>query len=216
MLLPIRAEAPYGNRRYHPLLAAAARRRLVVGLHAWGRSLSAPAPPSLTRTHFEDYLSNQIIVQSHVLSPVSEGVFERLPELRVAVLECGFAWLPPLLWRFDKDWKGLWPEVPWVRDRPSTYLPRHFRFTTAPANLPSDPVEASELVAMVGPELLMYASDHPHRHGSSASALDAILDKHQLHHLYHANARSFYSLGREAARASGDVQAPRDPGHSTS
>jgi predicted TIM-barrel fold metal-dependent hydrolase len=31
-----------------------------------------------------------------VLSFVSEGVFERFPDLRVMVTECGFAWLPPL------------------------------------------------------------------------------------------------------------------------
>ena len=72
----------------------------------------APTQNGFTLYYIEDYLSNQIVVQSHVLSLVSEGVFERFPDLRVSLLECGFAWLPPLLWRFDKDWKGVWREVP--------------------------------------------------------------------------------------------------------
>jgi hypothetical protein len=47
--------------------------------------------------------------------------------------ERGFSWMPALLWRFDKDWKGVWREVPWVRERPSDYVRGHFRATTEPA-----------------------------------------------------------------------------------
>ena len=61
-----------------------------------------------------------------MLSLVSEGVFERFPDLRVVLIECGFAWLPLLLWRFDKDWKGVWREVPWLKHRPSEYVAEHF------------------------------------------------------------------------------------------
>ena len=92
---------------------AAERHGLVVGLHAWGRVGNAPTASGFTHSYLEDYASNsQIVVQAHVTSLVSEGVFERFAGLRVALLECGFAWLPFLLWRFDKDWKGVWREVP--------------------------------------------------------------------------------------------------------
>ena len=73
-------------------------------------------------------------------------VFERLPDLRVTLLECGFAWLPPLLWRFDKDWKGLWREVPWVKEPPSGYVRRHIRATTAPAHIPHHPEQLADLL----------------------------------------------------------------------
>ncbi len=140
VLLPIRTEAPYGNPRYHRIWAAAERHGLVVGLHAWGRVGNAPTASGFTPSYLEDYASNsQIVVQAHVTSLVSEGVFERFPALRVALLECGFAWLPFLLWRFDKDWKAVWREVPWVKRRPSEYVHRHLRLTTAPAQLPADP-----------------------------------------------------------------------------
>src|SRR5690606_28259514 len=90
-------------------------------------------------SYLQDYVSNsQVTVQAHVTSLVSEGVFERFPGVRVVLAECGFAWLPFLLWRFDKDWKALWREVPWVKERPSAYVRRHIRATTAPAQLPQD------------------------------------------------------------------------------
>jgi predicted TIM-barrel fold metal-dependent hydrolase len=195
ILMPVRADAPYGNRRYHRLHAAACEHGLAIALHAWGRAGHSPTTSGYTLSYLEDYVSNQTIAQAHVLSLVSEGVFERFPQLRVAVAECGFAWLPSLLWRFDKDWKGVWREVPWVKERPSSYVRRHFRVTTAPAHLPADrPAAMRELVEMVGPELLMHASDHPHEHGPSAAALYELLDADTRERVRDANAAAFYSL----------------------
>ena len=175
VLLPVRSDVPWGHKNNHAVFAAARDAGLHVGLHAWGRAGKAPTPSGFTTTHLEDYLGNQPIVQAQVLSFVSEGVFERFPELRVVVTECGFAWLAPLLWRFDKDWKGVWREVPWVKRRPSEYVHHHFRFTTAPAHLPSDPTALDQVLEMMdGPGMLVYASDFPHEHGDG---LPALLDR---------------------------------------
>jgi hypothetical protein len=77
-----------------------------------------------------------------------------------------------LLWRFDKDWKGVWREVPWVKEPPSEYVRRHFRATTAPAHLPDDPAAADQLLEMLGGAgMLAYASDFPHEHGDGLSTL---------------------------------------------
>lgn len=67
-----------------------------------------------------------------MLSLVAEGVFVRFPNLMVASIEAGFTWLPPLMWRFDKDWKGLRREVPWVDRPPSEVMRDHARMTIAP------------------------------------------------------------------------------------
>lgn len=195
LLLPVRTDAPYGNRRYHRIYEAAAERGLVLGLHAWGQTGRAPTPTGLALTYLEDYLGNAQIVQTHVVSLVTEGVFERFPTLRVSLLECGFAWLPPLLWRFDKDWRGVWREAPWVKQKPSEYVERHFRATTAPAHLPRDRRHVRELLQMVGPQWLMYASDFPHDHGDSVEALYDVLDEKESEAIFAGNAAALYRLG---------------------
>lgn len=193
VLLPVRTEAPWGNKRFHRLHDAAVKHGLVLGLHAWGRVGNAPTTSGFTTSYLEDYATNsQIVAQAHVTSLVSEGCFERAPELKVAMLECGFTWLPFLLWRFDKDWKGVWREVPWVKERPSEYIRRHMRFTTEPAQLPQDPEQVAQVVEMVGPELLLYASDHPHEHGDSSRRLLASLSDEDAEAILRGNAASFY------------------------
>jgi uncharacterized protein len=195
VLLPMRSDLPWGNKNHHALFAAAAERSLQIGLHAWGRAGKAPTPSGFTTTYLEDYVGNQPIAQAQVLGLVSEGVFERFPSLRVAVIECGFAWLAPLLWRFDKDWKGVWREVPWVKRRPSEYVREHFRFTTAPAHLPSDPLVLDQLLEMLdGSGLLMYASDYPHEHRGGLPALLDRLSEEQRRDVLWGTAAELYGL----------------------
>jgi predicted TIM-barrel fold metal-dependent hydrolase len=194
VLLPARADQPWGNKRFHHMYEVAAAHGLAISIHAWGRSVSAPTPNGLTFTYLEDYLSNQLVIQSHVVSLVNEGVFSRVPELRVCLAECGFAWLPPLLWRWDKDWKGLWREVPWVKEEPSAYVRRHFRATTSPGFMPEDPAEATELLAMVGSDWLLYSSDFPHHHGPGDELLESALDAEAFLGVRRMNAQAFYRL----------------------
>jgi uncharacterized protein len=196
VLLPVRSDARYGQRRYHPIFEAAEGRGLTIGLHAWGRAGNAPTGSGFTHFYLEDYLGNsQLIVQAQLTSLVAEGVFDRFPSLRVALLECGFAWLPFLLWRLDKDWKAVWREVPWLKSKPSDYVYRHFRATTQPAQLPADPAQCAEAAELIrAQDFLMFASDHPHDHGDGAEALLGTLDDDARKAVLHRNAADFYSL----------------------
>jgi hypothetical protein len=197
VLLPVRTDAPWGNRRHRPLLRAAAERGLVVGLHAWGRVGNAPTSSGFTHSYLEDYLANsQVVVQAQLTSLVAEGVFADIPELRVALLECGFSWLSTLLWRFDKDWKGVWREVPWVRDRPSEVVRRHIRLTTAPAHLPRDTAALRQALELLDAgAMLMYASDYPHDHGDGGERLLAALTVDERAAVLADNAVDWYRLG---------------------
>ena len=53
---------------------------------------------------------------------IMEGMFERWPELKIVLIECGFGWLPALGWRLDKHWKRLKDEVPHLKTAPSEYI----------------------------------------------------------------------------------------------
>ncbi|HEY7620158.1 MAG TPA: amidohydrolase family protein [Solirubrobacteraceae bacterium] len=197
VLLPVRSDARWGGRRFHPLHEAIAGHDLVLALHAWGRIGTAPTTSGSTHTYFEDYLANsQSIAQGQVMSLVAEGVFERVPSLRVALLECGFSWVPPMLWRFDKDWKAVWREVPWLKAKPSEYVQRHFHATTAPAQLPADRDQAAQLAEMLGAgEFLLFASDHPHRHGDgNLETLLEVLGDTGRDAVMHGNAAALYGL----------------------
>jgi predicted TIM-barrel fold metal-dependent hydrolase len=197
VLLPVRTDAPWGNVRHRPVLRAAAERGLVVGLHAWGRIGNAPTSSGMTHTYLEDYLANsQILVQAQVTSLVTEGVFAQLPDLKVTLLECGFSWLRTMLWRFDKDWKGVWREVPWLSAPPSETVRRHLRLTTAPAHLPRDPAHVRQALDLIdAAAMLLFASDHPHDHGDGGERLLAALTDAERGRVLGGNAADWYALG---------------------
>ena len=196
VVLPVHTDTRWGNVRNRPVLRAAAEHDLVVTLHAWGRTGNAPNPSGITHSYLEDYLANsQVVAQGQLTSLVTEGVFKQLPGLRVTVAECGSTWLPALLWRFDKDWKGVWREVPWLDRPPSEVVREHVRFSTAPIHLPPDPVAARQALDLLGPQLLMFASDHPHDHGPGAERLRAALTESELEAVMGGTAVEWYRLG---------------------
>ena len=204
VLLPVRSETPWGNVRYRAIHEAASRNQLPITLHAWGGWGMAPTATGTAATYYEDYLYNsQIVAPNQVLSLVAEGVFDRLPDLRVCLSELGFAWLPSLLWRFDKDWKALWRETPWVRDKPSVYVRRHLRATTSPTLIPGrTPMsEVTQLAEMLdAAHLLVYSSDYPHDHGNDAlGSLLAVLGESGRAAVLRDNAAAFFGIGVPAA-----------------
>jgi predicted TIM-barrel fold metal-dependent hydrolase len=195
VLLPIRAELPWGHKSNQAIHAAAARTGVAVCLHAWGLWGHAPSGSALATSYVEDYLSNATIVQHQLVNLVAEGMFDRHPDLHVVVAECGFAWLPPLLWRTDKHWRSFWPEVPWVKEKPSRYVEERVRVTTAPAHLGSASAEEiREVVDMIGATRLLYASDYPHDHGPSDRRLLDALDETGREAVLAGNAAALYRL----------------------
>lgn len=194
VLLPVRGhDLRWGHPVFRPVLAAAAAAGLVVTLHAWGRVGSAPTTTGFTHTYLQDYLSHGQVAQSQLVSLVAEGALGALPGLRVTVAECGSSWLPPLLWRLDKEWRGIRREVPWVDRMPSQYVREQVRFTTAPVHLPRDPGELRDALDVLGAtEILLHAGDHPHRHGDGAARLRAALDPAARAAVRHGNATAWY------------------------
>lgn len=165
--LPARSAKPYGNRTYYAMLAAAERHRLTVGIQFGGMSWVPSTPCGWTNFYIEDYAGMSHVVQAQLASLIIEGSFSKFPDLRVALLETGWTWLPWFMWRMDKEWKGIWREVPWVNEPPSMYIRRHVKFSIQPIDAPAGGQDVLTTIEQIGSEdVLMFASDFPHIQGS--------------------------------------------------
>ncbi len=163
--LPVHTEALYGSRRYYPMFDAAIRHDLVAAIQHGGNPGNPPTAVGWPSHFIEEYAGMSHIFQSQVISLVTEGTFDRFPELRIALLESGVSWLPSLMWRLDKEWKGLRREVPWVKRLPSEYIKEHIRLTAWPFDAPPTSAQFQELLGHLGSdELLLFATDFPHRY----------------------------------------------------
>jgi len=196
VLLPVRADRPYGNRFYWPLFEAAVEHGRPLALHFGGSSGNPPTPVGWPSYYLEEYVGMGHVFEAQLTSLVAEGTFERFPGLRVVLLESGFGWIPPLLWRLDKEWRGLRREVPWVRRAPSETIREHFRVSVQPLDGPPEPDRLLRLLERLGSEeLLVYASDHPHAHARSYEAALAPLVGPELdHRIRFDNAATVYGL----------------------
>lgn len=194
--LPVRSAAPYGNRQWWPLLEAAVAQQLVVHLHFGGSPGLPPTASGWPTSWLEEHVDMASAFQSQLTSLVAEGAFDRFQTLRVALLESGFSWLPAFLWRFDKGWRGLRREVPWTRRAPSAYVREHVRVGLQPVDGPTDPAGLLTVLEQLGgDELLMFASDYPHRHvPAGLDALPAGTSAALGERILSTNARELYGL----------------------
>jgi predicted TIM-barrel fold metal-dependent hydrolase len=194
-LMPVRSEKLYGNRVYRPLLEAIAAQDLVFGLHFGGTPEGPPTSTGWPSLYVEEYAGEVGLYWAQVTSLIAEGAFQRLPTLRVAVLEGGWTWFPTFWWRLDKDWKGLRRDTPWVTEPPSRLIRERMRVSVAPVDGgPPDDVAAT--LRWLGTDrLLMFATDYPHWHDDDLAVLLGALDDDAARaRLMAENARELYRL----------------------
>ena len=195
--LPVRSLMPYGNRNYDPLFAAAVKHDLVVAIQYGGAPGLPSTPAGWPSTFVEEYAGMAQVFQSQVTSLIIEGAFDRFPMLRVALIEGGFTWLPSLMWRLDKEWKGLRHNTPWVKRPPSDYMREHIRLTVQPVDTPLEETGATlgEIVAqMESDAMLLFATDYPHHHFDAAADAWPLRDPAVARKVFHDNAAAFYRL----------------------
>jgi len=195
VIMPVRSETLYGNREFHPIYEAAVRHDLALALHFGGSPGTAPTPTGWPSYYVEEYVGMNQIFESQIMNLIAEGVFDRFPTVRFAMVEGGWAWVPAWMWRMDKEWKGLRREIPWVRDPPSDYIRRHMRFTLQPVDAPNA-LELLRIVEHLGSdELLMFSTDYPHRHfDAPEDAMPGDLPEELRRKILYQNARAFYRL----------------------
>lgn len=155
-----------GERHYHPIYEACQRHGLPLCVHPSGTEhvfATAPRMAAQPTFYLEWHTMLGQIHQSNVASMLCHGTFERFPELTIIVAEAGFMWAAEVMWKLDRDWKGLRDEVPWLKKPPSDYLFDHIRFTTQPFYEPHKKEQLHAVLDMVQAErTLIFSSDYPH------------------------------------------------------
>jgi predicted TIM-barrel fold metal-dependent hydrolase len=199
--VPLQSHSPYGQRRFRQIWETAAAANLPVAIHADGGAsvefhATAAGP---IRYALEYNVLLPLNLAYHLASFIAEGVFERLPELRIVCADGGVSALTPIVWRLDKDWRSTRDEIPWTRRFPSEYLRRNVRFFLHRDDLPRD-VESADAwwEAAHGGEMLLYASNYPHSDFLSPDAARAHFDTDAAQRLLSQNAADLYDFGAVA------------------
>jgi predicted TIM-barrel fold metal-dependent hydrolase len=155
-----------GRRIYWPIYAAAEKHQLAIGIHAGSTYRHAPMSSGWPAHRVEDYVAQSTAFESQLLSFLAEGVFQKFPRLPLVLLESGFSWLPNLLWRTSKTWRGVRPEVPWIDRTPSEIIRDRVRLTLQPIDAPAaDPAILQRILDHIGCDrMLLFSTDYPHWH----------------------------------------------------
>lgn len=184
-----------GTKRYRPIFRAAAAAGLPVSIHAFGYGggpLTSGGWPSF---YIEEMTGHAQAAQAQVTSMVIEGLFEELPGLKVLMVEAGFAWLPALAWRLDRNWKTLRQETPDLRLSPSEYIHRNIWLTTQPMEEPEPRAHLQDTIGWIGWDRLLFATDYPHwDFDDPAQALPFAVDPADRERFFIGNARNVYGF----------------------
>ena len=185
---------PYGDPFYHPIWEAAVEVGLPVAIHLGGQGGRNYNPIGCGPTTFfwETHALLAETGMAHIASLIAHGVFEKWPDLKFLLVECGVAWAGPILWRLDADYKALRNETPWLKRLPSEYFRDHIRLATQPLEQPPNRDHLwAVLEAIDGQYTLLFASDYPHRDFEDPARLN--IPPEWRARVFDTNAREFYT-----------------------
>jgi predicted TIM-barrel fold metal-dependent hydrolase len=109
------------------------------------------------------------------LGLICKGTLEKHPELQVVFLESGAGWLPYWLWRMNEHFEILAFQVPWLKMKPSEYFQRQCYASFEP-----DETRLGEVIASIGADRVVFASDYPHWDATFPGVTDVILGRADL------------------------------------
>jgi predicted TIM-barrel fold metal-dependent hydrolase len=226
VLVLVMGETLLGNRRYWPIYKAAEKHRLPICVHAGSTFRNAPTYSGWPSYLVEDYVSNGTAFENVLVSFVAEGVFQQFPQIRIVCAESGITWLPTLLWRLNKEWRGVRAEVPWIDRPPADIIREHVRFTLQPLDVPKgDPDKFLRTLEHIGSDqVFLFSTDYPHWHFDGDDVLPEGLTEETLQKLLNDNALETYprlgggdnigqtqspGTGRATSRGAGSTKSAR-------
>jgi hypothetical protein len=191
-----------GRRPYWPLYTAAQKLGLAIGIHAGSTYRHAPMSSGWPAHRVQDYVAQSAAFESQLLSFLAEGVFQEFRELRVVLSESGFTWLPNLLWRTSKSWRGMRAEVPWIDRSPGEIIREHVRMTLQPVDVPkSDAAVLARTLEHIGSDrMLLFSTDYPHWHFECDAVLPDGMSDETVRRMAIDNPLETYPRLREGAQ----------------
>ena len=112
---------------------------------------------------FPDYLCLWYAPQMFLTAMVYDGVFQRFPGLKGAVLEAGAGWMPDFLRQLDHGYRSFRKTDPYLQQldlKPSDYIRRAVKVSPFPDE------DVGLMIRDAGPELFLFTSDYPHPEGT--------------------------------------------------
>lgn len=192
------SQFPLGHRWFDPIHEAASQYNLPVTIHPGneGTGVSGPSTPAgYAGSYLEWHTNLASNYIAHLVSMLVEGTFIKFPNLKFIMLEGGVSWVPPILWRLDKNWKALRQSVPWVTRLPSEYAREHVLMSTQPIEEPDDPHHLKAILGMFDAEhMLMFSSDFPHWDGDTPDFAARAFPREMRERVMSENAREVYHL----------------------
>lgn len=165
VLMSPSGQEPVGRQRYWDIFAACEHYDIPLTFHVPGMGRQITGAGN-TNFYGEMHMNFASLPMTMLPSLIFEGVFDRFPKLRVALIELGWSWAVPYSWRLDASWAKLKDEIPTLQRKPSEYMRDHLWFTTQPIEEPENLEDTESVYAMFEAagfaERLMFSSDYPH------------------------------------------------------
>lgn len=158
---------PLGHEQYDIIYEAAQDNNLPVVFHtsAVGYALDRKFP--FLFNDIENYaelhtLSHPYANMATITSLVMNGAVEKFPDLDFVFLEQDLGIVPLLTYRMNREVQEKAHDVPLLQKSPEQYIRDRFYFGTQPLPEPENIEHARSIIDMIGPENILFTTDHPH------------------------------------------------------
>lgn len=196
VLFRVRTAELLGNKRYYPIYEAASSLDLPIAIHFGGFSGYPVASGAWPSFYIEEHSGNSLSFESQVISLVCNGTFERFKNLKIVLVEGGFAWLCSLLWGLRAMESTLRKEIGIDTYDTELAIRNNFWITTQPME---ETPSASHLLQTLSwldmDDKFLFASDYPHwDFDSPKTSIPKFLPKNLRDQIFYKNAVQLYNL----------------------
>jgi len=166
---------PLDHPDLEPVWAACQHHDLSVVLHTF--TSSPPYAPG-GQDNWDNHFLQSAAVHSwcgerNIAALIGAGVMDRYPKLRIGPLEAGHSWLPFWMTRMDSYAQSHAKYLPSLKMKPSQYVLSGRYFQSI--EMSEGEKLTKQVIDVVGEDILMYASDYPHRESWFPKSVETVM-----------------------------------------